>query len=87
MLDDTLSAVDHQTEARILDRLRGAAGDRSLLVASHRLSAVADADLILLLAGGRVREQGSHADLLRAGGEYAKAFALQRQARALGGED
>jgi ATP-binding cassette subfamily B protein len=86
MLDDTLSAVDHQTEVRILDRLREARTDRTLIIASHRLSAIADADLILVLHDGEVVERGDHKALVRRDGEYARAWCLQREERALGGE-
>ena len=86
MLDDTLSAVDHQTEERILARLRDSARGRTLIIASHRLSAVADADLILVLRDGRVVEHGDHKRLLEGGGHYATTFWLQREERALGGD-
>lgn len=86
ILDDTLSAVDHQTESRILERLRGTGQDKTILVASHRLSALVGADLILVLEHGEVIEQGHHRDLCRANGPFARAWALQLEARALGGE-
>lgn len=86
ILDDTLSAVDHRTERRILDQLGGATGERSVLVASHRLSALRDADLILVLEAGRVVERGDHASLLQADGAYARAWRLQQEAAALGGD-
>jgi ATP-binding cassette subfamily B protein len=54
-----------------------------MLVASHRLSVTADADLILVLADGRVAEQGDHAELMRAHGTYAAAFCRQSEAAAL----
>ena len=47
------------------------------MLVSHRLSALRDADRIVVLADGRVAEQGSHDELVRAGGEYARLFALQ----------
>ncbi len=92
VLDDTLSAVDHGTEQRILQRLAAKKSQQgvqqqSLLVASHRLSAVQDADLILVLQEGRVVEQGNHAHLLQVGGLYARAYRLQKEERALGGEE
>ncbi|MEE2886829.1 MAG: ABC transporter ATP-binding protein [Planctomycetota bacterium] len=86
ILDDTLSAVDHQTESRILERLHGTEQDKTILVASHRLSALAGADLILVLKNGEVIEQGHHRDLCRGSGPFAQAWALQLEARALGGE-
>ena len=70
VLDDALSAVDAQTEARILQGLRGALSGRTSVTISHRLAAVRDADLILVLEGGRVVERGTHADLQAAAGRY-----------------
>ena len=86
ILDDTLSAVDHQTEARILKGLHGTEHRKSVLVASHRLSAVVGADLILVLKAGEVIEQGTHEQLRHSHGSFARAWALQREARALSGE-
>ncbi len=71
ILDDSLSAVDTQTEARILADLGTELEDRTAFVISHRVSAVMDADLILVLDEGRIVERGTHADLVRAGGLYA----------------
>lgn len=77
LLDDALSAVDTQTEAAILHGLRDALASRTALVASHRLSAVRDAEHIIVLDGGRVVQSGTHEQLLREGGRYADL--LQRQ--------
>ena len=66
LLDDTLSAVDPVTERRILRGLEAERRGRTMLIASHRLSVLADADLILVLAGGRVLERGTHQQLLAA---------------------
>jgi ATP-binding cassette subfamily B multidrug efflux pump len=70
ILDDALSAVDAHTEAQILAGLRDALAGRTSVIISHRLAAVRDADWIIVLDGGRVVEQGVHADLLAAGGRY-----------------
>jgi ATP-binding cassette subfamily B multidrug efflux pump len=78
VLDDALSAVDTHTEARILAGLRDALVGRTSIIVSHRLVAVRDADWILVLDGGRIVEQGVHADLLAAGGRYWELLRRQQ---------
>jgi ATP-binding cassette subfamily B multidrug efflux pump len=77
ILDEATASVDSATEARIEhathDLLRG----RSALVVAHRLSTVRRADRILVMHHGRLRESGTHAELLARGGLYAKLHALQ----------
>jgi ATP-binding cassette subfamily B protein len=87
VLDDTLSAVDHATERRILHQLAAARGGRTAIVASHRLSVLADADLILVLEAGRIVQRGAHGALTRVPGPYARAHRLQTEAHALEGDD
>ena len=70
VLDDALSAVDTHTEADILRGLREALTGRTAIIASHRVTAVRDATWIIVLAEGRIVEQGRHADLISAGGRY-----------------
>ncbi len=70
LLDDALSAVDTHTEAEILRGLRGALAARTAVIASHRASALRDANLIIVLDEGRVVEQGRHDDLMSAEGRY-----------------
>jgi ATP-binding cassette subfamily B multidrug efflux pump len=78
VLDDALSAVDAHTEARILRALRHALVGRTSIVVSHRLAAVRDADWILVLDGGRIVEQGTHSELLAAGGRYWELLRRQQ---------
>jgi ATP-binding cassette subfamily B protein len=76
ILDDALSAVDTHTESEILAGLHAVLEARTSIVVSHRVSAVMDADEILVLQDGRITERGSHHALLDRGGVYA---ALQRR--------
>lgn len=85
ILDDALSAVDAETETAILGGLREYMAGRTSLIISHRVSAVRDADLILVLRRGRVVERGVHDDLIKAGGVYARL--LERQLLAEGLEE
>ncbi|MFG6465268.1 ABC transporter ATP-binding protein [Roseateles sp. BYS87W] len=81
VLDDALSAVDTGTETAILAHLRelrAAQPERSVLVIAHRLSAVMDADAIVVLRQGRVVERGTHAELLALGGWYASQWRYQQ---------
>lgn len=74
ILDDSLSAVDTKTEELILGNLRQARLDRpemAVIMVSHRVSTIQDADLIIVLDGGKIIERGTHADLLEQDGYYA----------------
>jgi ATP-binding cassette, subfamily B, multidrug efflux pump len=85
ILDDALSAVDTHTETRILRGLRAVFARRTAFIISHRVSAVMNADLILVLDDGRIVERGSHADLLAHGGLYASLLHRQLLAEDLDG--
>lgn len=78
ILDDSLSAVDTQTEETILANLRTVFQGRTVFLVSHRVSTVQHADQILVLADGRIAERGTHAELLAAGGHYAELALRQR---------
>ena len=74
VLDDPLSAVDTQTELRIVARLRGALAGRAVLLATQRLSTLALADRIAVLEEGEIVEEGTAAELLARGGAFAALF-------------
>jgi ATP-binding cassette subfamily B multidrug efflux pump len=78
ILDDALSSVDTDTEERILGSLREQMKTRTSILISHRISTVREADRILVLDGGRLIEQGTHGDLIAAGGAYADMFHKQQ---------
>ncbi len=81
ILDDALSAVDVATERSILSHLQAARAGRTTLVLCHRLSAVEEADQIIVLSHGTVTERGTHASLLTLGGWYARMFEYQQLER------
>ncbi|WP_048440522.1 ABC transporter ATP-binding protein [Caenimonas sp. SL110] len=78
LLDDALSAVDTDTESRILAHLRQARVGRTVIIVSHRLSTVADADETLVLQGGHVTEHGNHAALVAGNSWYARQWRYQQ---------
>jgi ATP-binding cassette, subfamily B, multidrug efflux pump len=77
ILDDSLSAVDTQTEERILTRLRSVMEGRTTILISHRTSTVQDADQIVVLRDGRIIERGTHGELLAHEGYYADLYRKQ----------
>jgi len=77
ILDEPSSGLDAEAEHGIHQRLLAIRHGRTSLLISHRLGSVRDADMIFVLSGGRVAEQGTHDELMTAGGEYQRLFALQ----------
>ncbi|MGD0199132.1 MAG: ABC transporter ATP-binding protein [Bryobacteraceae bacterium] len=77
ILDDALSSVDTLTEERILQGLSGVMRGRTSILISHRVSTVRQADRIIVIEAGRIVEQGSHENLIAAGGYYADLYQKQ----------
>jgi len=86
VLDDVFASVDAGKEAEILSSLQGAVAGRTTLVMTHRLRVAQEADRIVVLDGGRVVEEGTHADLLEAGGLYARLWRIQQIEQELANE-
>lgn len=79
ILDDSLSAVDAQTEKRILDHIRERREGRSTVITAHRLTAVQHAELILVMDRGRIADQGTHDELMGRSGWYAEQYLHQSE--------
>jgi ATP-binding cassette subfamily B protein len=79
ILDEPTAALDAEAEHSVFERFRALAHGRTTILISHRFPTVRMADRILVLEQGRVIEEGSHAELLRAGARYARLFHLQAQ--------
>jgi ABC-type multidrug transport system fused ATPase/permease subunit len=77
ILDEATSSVDTMTESLIQDALRRLMQGRTCLVIAHRLSTIQDVDRIVVLHRGRVREVGTHAELLARKGIYSRLYELQ----------
>jgi ATP-binding cassette subfamily B protein len=82
VLDEATSNVDLHTESRIEHGLRRLLAGRTAIVIAHRLSTIAGASRIVVLAGGRIVEQGTHDELIAAGGSYAALYRDWSQAAA-----
>lgn len=81
LFDDCLSAVDTETEEAILNNLKMASRHRTTLIVSHRVSSAKNADMIIVLDGGRILQQGTHDELLDQEGYYKELYAHQLSAK------
>jgi ATP-binding cassette subfamily B protein len=77
IFDDSLSAVDIETDAKIRAALRQRVKDAAVIIISHRISSLMQADKILVLKNGTIEDIGSHEELLQRGGSYRRIFDLQ----------
>jgi len=78
ILDDSLSAVDAKTEAKIIENIQSERSGKTTIITTHRLSAIQHADWIIVLDDGRVIEEGRHEDLLANNGWYKEQFDRQQ---------
>jgi subfamily B ATP-binding cassette protein MsbA len=83
ILDEATSALDTESERHIQAALDALMSHRTTLVIAHRLSTIENADLILVMQDGRIIERGTHGELLRVGGAYARLHRLQFRDEAL----
>jgi ATP-binding cassette subfamily B protein len=79
ILDEPTAALDAEAEHAVFQRFRALAAGRTTILISHRFPTVRMADRIVVLEGGAIIEQGTHAELLAAGARYARLFALQAE--------
>ena len=77
ILDEPTSGLDAESERIVVDSLEAAAGGRTTLIIAHRLSTVRIADRVIVMDGGQIVEQGTHAELLASNGKYAQLCRLQ----------
>lgn len=84
ILDDSLSAVDTETEAAILESLRELRGGQTTLIIAHRISAVKEADLIVVLQDGQLVQAGVHDELVAVPGPYQDIYELQKKGTGVG---
>jgi len=77
IFDDSLSAVDTETDARIRRSIRDRFGKASVILISHRITTLSAADRIIVLDRGSIVEEGSHSQLIQAGGIYQKIYEAQ----------
>lgn len=77
VFDEATSSLDSHSEKEILNAIDSISAEKTCLVIAHRLSTIADADKIIVLENGAIVEQGSHSDLIKTQGRYAKLWSIQ----------
>ena len=77
ILDDSTSSVDTETEAEIRQALQNLMVNRTTFIIAHRIQSIMDADLILVMDGGRIVQQGTHNELVKIDGVYRQIFDIQ----------
>ena len=77
ILDEATSALDSITEQQIQRSFAELSKGRTTLMIAHRLATIRDADRIVLMDGGRIKEEGTHAELMALGGEYRRLYETQ----------
>ncbi|WP_200422671.1 ABC transporter ATP-binding protein [Streptomyces sp. Y2F8-2] len=87
VLDEPTAHLDVRTEFDVFSRLTAHRGSGSVVLISHRLSTVRQADRIVVLDGGRITESGTHEELMALGGSYAEMFAIQAERFVAGFDD
>src|SRR5699024_6318150 len=87
VLDEATSNIDSETEQLIQHAMKIVSRDRTTFIIAHRLSTVQHSDHIILLEDGRIAEQGDHAALMKAGGEYSRMYEMQVTGRPAGSID
>lgn len=78
ILDDSLSAVDAKTEAKIIENIGRVRNGKTTIITTHRLSAIQHADHIIVLDDGKIIEEGTHAELLQSEGWYKEQYDRQQ---------
>ncbi len=79
VFDEATSSLDSQSEKNILSALNNISRKKTTLVIAHRLSTIVDADTIIVLDHGQVKEQGNHDQLMQKGGIYADLWKIQQK--------